>query len=167
MGTILGNGDGTFRNWVVVDASNFDSSVAVADLNADGKSDLLALSFPVVPSARVFLGRGDDTFDLAQTIVFGRFGPAAAAIGDFNGDHLADLAVTMPSNAVSILLNTTTDFTMSASELVSASVSPGQSATSTLTVGAANGFTGSGLVRLLGITQTRLCFTVLYQSGFG
>ncbi len=141
---VLGRGDGTFGAGAFIDSNNFDSFMTVADLNADGTPDLLALSFPVVPAARVFLGQGDGTFQLAQTVVFSSFGPGAAAIADFNGDLLPDLAVTMhPQNVVSILLNTTTDFTLSASALTPATVNPGQSATSSLTVGAANGFTGS------------------------
>jgi hypothetical protein len=141
---VLGRGDGTFGAGVFVDANNFDSFVMVADLNVDGIPDLLALSFPVVPAARVFLGQGNGTFQLAQTVVFSRFGPGAAAIADFNSDLLPDLAVTMhPPNVVSILLNTTTDFTLLASALTPAAVNPGQSSTSSLTVGAANGFAGS------------------------
>jgi FG-GAP-like repeat len=142
---VLGRGDGTFGAGAFVDSINFDWFVTVADLNADGTPDLLALSPSVVPAARVFLGQGNGTFQLAQTVVFSSFGPGAAAIADFNGDLLPDLAVTMHTqkNVVSILLNTTTDFTLSASALTPATVNPGQSATSSLTVGAANGFTGS------------------------
>jgi hypothetical protein len=139
-----GKGDGTFGGGAPIDGSNFDSFVTAGDLNADGLSDLVALSFAVVPAARVFLSRGDGKFQLAQTVVFNNFGPGAAAIGDFNGDHLPDLAVTMPPlNVVSILLNTTSDFTLSLSALTPEKIVPGGSATATLTAGGANGFNGS------------------------
>src|SRR5215469_4393766 len=105
----LGHGDGQFGPSTFVDAY-FDSFLAVDDINADGNTDLIALT-PAFHALRLFAGHGDGTFQSAQTVVFNNFGPAALAIGDFNGDQLHDLAVTMtPQNVVGILTNTTTDF---------------------------------------------------------
>jgi hypothetical protein len=140
----LGNGNGLFATRTFVDANNFDTFLAIDDINGDGNTDLIALSYPVTPALRLFVGHGDGTFQLAQTVVFQNFGPAAVAIGDFNGDQLHDLAVTMtPQNVVSILMNTTTDFSISASAIAPGKVSPGQSATSMLTSIGANGFGGA------------------------
>lgn len=139
----LGQGNGQFATSRVIDA-NFDTFLAVDDINEDGNADLIALHYPFSPTLRLFLGHGDGTFQLAQTVALQNFGPAAVAIGDFNGDQLHDLAVTMsPQNVVSILINTTTDFSISASPLAPGKVSPGRSSTSTITSVGANGFSGS------------------------
>jgi FG-GAP-like repeat len=116
----------------------------VNDLNEDGAPDVVGFSYPVTHALHIFLGLGDGTFHQPQTLVFSSFGPGGIAIGDFNGDGLADLAVTMsPQNVVSIFLNTTIDFALSLSALALPTVSPGQSDTSTVMTTAANGFTGS------------------------
>jgi len=52
----------------------------------------------------VFLGNGDGTFQSQVTYATGS-GPMSAAVGDFNGDGIPDLAVTnMWGNTVSVLL---------------------------------------------------------------
>jgi len=140
----LGNGDGAFGSREIIGGADFATSVMVNDLNQDGAPDVVGVSYPVTHALHIFLGLGDGTFHPPQTLVFSSFGPAGTAIGDFNGDGLPDLAVTMyPQNIVSIFLNTTIDFAVSLSALALPTVSPGQSDTSTVTTTAANGFTGS------------------------
>lgn len=89
---------------VVYDAGHMPWSVAVADLNGDGASDLVTADLRTHVS--VLLGRGDGTF---QDPVRYDAGPRPfnVAAADFNGDGLADLAVTNNTSAgtVSILLN--------------------------------------------------------------
>src|SRR5262249_3028339 len=63
-------------------------TVAVADLNGDGKLDLAVVnSFGI----SIHLGRGDGTFGTASNII-PSFTPNGLAIGDFSGDGILDLA---------------------------------------------------------------------------
>jgi hypothetical protein len=66
------------------------SEVEVADLNHDGKPDLIVANFGSVLG--VLLGNGDGTFKGALTYPAGLY-PFAAAVADVNGDGNADLLV--------------------------------------------------------------------------
>ncbi|HTS38093.1 MAG TPA: VCBS repeat-containing protein [Candidatus Solibacter sp.] len=134
----LGHGDGTFGAGAVVVKGlsvvhPWGGKIIVSDINNDGAPDLF------VDGLWVFLGQGDGTFQLAFTNAAGAEG---SAIGDFNGDGLPDLAETSASS-IAVLLNTTTDFALSASTLTPTTLSAGQSSTAKLTLNAANGFTGT------------------------
>jgi len=102
---LLGNGDGTFQPAVNYATSN-SIWAAVADLNGDGIPDIVVVEFDTPPAVTVFLGNGDGTFRLGVSYPTGgesRF----VGIGDFNGDHLLDLAVpSWQSDNVPVLLNT-------------------------------------------------------------
>jgi hypothetical protein len=95
---LLGNGDGTFGVPSVFN-SNFDfgpGSVAVGDLNGDGKLDIVS------SGVGVFLGNGDGTFK--PEVDYGG-GGASVALGDFNGDGVPDIVTARSSSSgVSILL---------------------------------------------------------------
>lgn len=86
---LLGNGDGTFAPNVGYEAAQLTSSVAVGDVNRDGKLDLVATGFQIGQSFMVFLGNGDGTFR-AKIDLTG--GGESVAIGDLNGDGNPDLA---------------------------------------------------------------------------
>jgi hypothetical protein len=97
---LLGNGDGTFRATTEFITGSDRASVAAADLNADGRPDLLVCSSVV----RVSLGNGDGTFGTMTDIAAGG-GTGSLAIGDLNADGRPDLAVSHPtSGMVSVLL---------------------------------------------------------------
>src|SRR6266705_2655777 len=101
---LLGNGDGTFRPAPNLTVGNGPAGVAVADLNGDGKPDLVVANFDD-NTLSVLLGNGDGTFRAAQT--FGGVGPKpqTVAVGDFNGDGKPDLvAPNYGSNSISVLL---------------------------------------------------------------
>lgn len=89
-GVLLGNGDGTFQAAVTYSSSGEAVSVAVADVNGDGKPDLLLAD----GSADVLLGNGDGTFQTGVSYYNSDGSPASAiAVGDVNGDGKPDLLV--------------------------------------------------------------------------
>jgi hypothetical protein len=93
----------SFRYQAVETSTVTHDSVAVADLNRDGKSDLVIANYNDA-SVSVFLGRGDGTF-VAETRYGVKSAPTSVAIADFNGDGTPDLAVaSYGSSQVSVLL---------------------------------------------------------------
>jgi hypothetical protein len=89
---LLGNGDGSFRTNVDYTIGTRATSVAIGDLNGDGKPDLAVSDFGAGTVA-VLLGNGDGTFQAAVKYAAIKGGAAGVAIGDFNGDGKPDLAV--------------------------------------------------------------------------
>ncbi len=105
VGLLLGNGDGTFRQQPDVPA-NAPLWVAAADLNGDGKQDLVGANILFPTGVTVVMGNGDGTFQPPTLYPDGdlnRF----VAVGDFNGDHRPDIVVAEYGAAnVTVLLNT-------------------------------------------------------------
>jgi hypothetical protein len=104
---LLGNGDGTFQQAVVYPVVAA-YGVTAGDLSGDGKIDLAVASFGdgAAPGVYVFDGNGDGTFQTAQYFPAGKE-PRFVAFGDFNGDHMTDLAVAdFELSEIDILLNT-------------------------------------------------------------
>jgi hypothetical protein len=89
---LLGNGDGTFgapQGWEVGAAAQ---QVDIADLNGDGKPDLVTTN--LYSNVKVLLGNGNGTFQPAQTVSPGGPNAQGQVVGDVNGDGKLDLAVT-------------------------------------------------------------------------
>ena len=78
-------------------------SVAIGDLNGDGKPDLATVNYD--PSTvSVLIGSGDGTFGAHTDFPTG-VRPTSVAMGDLNGDGKPDLAVANSSSStVSVLL---------------------------------------------------------------
>jgi hypothetical protein len=77
------------------------NAVAVADVNGDGKLDLVTvnatLAHPNIFDLSVLLGNGDGTFQPAVTMNL-PFAGANLVVADMNGDHIPDLVITAESD---------------------------------------------------------------------
>ena len=150
----FGNGDATFGVSSGI-RGLFSSSVATADVNGDGKLDLIGLehfdpqNLPI--EIQFMLGNGNGGFQDVPNPCTQSTGcvqlstvPAWLAVADLNADDSFDLIVTNPvANTISVLLNSIgamPDFSLLASALTPSSVTAGQSATGTVTVTPSGGF---------------------------
>ena len=103
----LGNGDGTFQPAMVSASGTGNASVqtlAVGDFNGDGHLDLATVNYSGVPSSTnvaILLGAGNG--GLATPVYYPITAVTFAAVGDFNGDGVADL-VTAGLGPVTIML---------------------------------------------------------------
>lgn len=87
----LGNGDGTFAGPFEADTGSFfPYTVGVADLNGDGKQDLIVTAWNIEGTVLVLLGNGDGTFSYGPDLVAG--GGPGLAFADFDGDGFLDMA---------------------------------------------------------------------------
>jgi hypothetical protein len=99
---LLGNGDGTFRSPVSYATGGYEPTLALGDLNGDGKLDL-AVADVGSSDVTALLGKGDGTF--APMVKYSTAQNAVSiALGDFNGDGKLDVAVPDGASGVFILL---------------------------------------------------------------
>ena len=92
MSVLLGNGDGTFRPAATYPSGGYDArSVAVADINHDGKADIVVANICAGPcffngegNFGVLLGNGDGTFQDVVTHDDGGNDAFSVAIADLN-----------------------------------------------------------------------------------
>jgi hypothetical protein len=90
LGVLLGNGDGTLQDSITTPLEYVPASVAVGDMNQDGKLD--AVVGNALGGATVLLGDGDGSFE--GGISYGSTGTASGmvALQDLNGDGKLDVA---------------------------------------------------------------------------
>lgn len=100
MGVLLGNGDGTFQIAVTYSSGGQTPfSVAAADVNSDGRPDLLVANWCgsnpncLIGLVGVLVGNGNGTFQPAVTYPTGGFGASSVVVEDINGDSKPDLLV--------------------------------------------------------------------------
>jgi hypothetical protein len=164
---LLGNGDGTFQiagNYQVgVQAFGFlITSIAVGDLNGDGRLDL-AVANAGSNSVSVLVGNGDGSFQPARNFAVDR-GPVFVAVGDVNGDGIPDLVTANSfthttgsyANSVTVLLGNG-DGTFQAARNYPAGLSP-----SSVAVGDYN---GDGRLDLA--VKNNWGITILFGQGDG
>ena len=109
---LLGNGDGTFSLRANPLVGIFPLNVAVADFNGDGHGDLV-ITLPCGTDGTcetnggvaILLGNGDGTFQPPAVYIGTGENTNGVAVGDFDGDHRADVvALDFATNDITIFL---------------------------------------------------------------
>jgi Bacterial Ig-like domain (group 3)/FG-GAP-like repeat len=119
--SLIGNGDGTFKfGQDITLPQSMGGTITIADVNNDGKPDVMIGGSQVMGKIGVFLGKGDGTFQPLIVSQFAASGSSFASLGyqfgvaDFNADGAMDLAVSDALNSVVYVLlgNNTGSFTL-------------------------------------------------------
>jgi hypothetical protein len=85
----LGNGNGTFKDQTTVATGDAPRSVALGDVNDDGRLDIITANRDS-STVSVLLGNGNGTFQTQTTFATGS-SPRSVALGDVNGDGRLDI----------------------------------------------------------------------------
>ena len=110
LGVLLGDGTGSFAlqtNAPSTGAYGAPQSIALADVNSDGRLDVLTVNY-TSSTLGVLLGNGAGGFGPATPFPVGA-NPVAVAVADFNGDGNPDLVTAnLFGNNVTVLLGSAT-----------------------------------------------------------
>src|SRR4030095_7825541 len=98
----IASADGSLQPATASRAGTGPQSVAVGDVNGDGKQDLLTANYGS-HNVRVLLGNGGGTFQNGVDYGAGPY-PFSVAVGDFNGNGRLDLVTANIGGSVSVLL---------------------------------------------------------------
>ena len=107
---LLGNGHGRFRRtgqFVAGPAGTTADTIASGDFNRDGTPDLVVVNNAInqFGNISILLGDGAGGFLLPVSYPVGGSTPVWAAVADFNGDHIPDLAISVTTtSSVAVLL---------------------------------------------------------------
>ncbi len=99
---VVGNGDGTFAPGTTLATGN-GRSVLLDDLDGDGRTDAAVVDQDTY-DLWFYPGNGDGTFDPVTRFAVGRL-PTALDAGDVDGDGIPDVAVSLKSDGISVLIS--------------------------------------------------------------
>jgi hypothetical protein len=138
---LLGNPDGTFRQFTNYTVAQTPITLAVADLNGDGIQDIVTANGQFANnSVSVLMGKGNGTFSALRVWTAGE-SPVAVAVGDVNGDGIPDVITAnsgpflSPAGSIGVLLGNGDGTLLAAPDLIVPG--PGPSVTAD--------FTGDGI----------------------
>jgi hypothetical protein len=92
LGVLFGSGDGKFGSLASYRAGTHVSSIAVASLRGDGRTDIVVTNENFPGGVTVFLNDGNGSFSKSNTYFAGT-NPASILVQDLNGDGIPDIAV--------------------------------------------------------------------------
>src|SRR5262249_36644426 len=90
-GTFLGRGDGNFGSFMLGVSGDMEGGIAAADLNKDGKMDIVAPIYEA-GGVDVTFGNGNGTFQQSPPLYQTTPSPYAVVVADLNGDGILDIA---------------------------------------------------------------------------
>jgi hypothetical protein len=108
---LLNSGNGTFGSPAPYYFGSYTSSVAVGDVNGDGRPDIMAIPSQYYGTVFVVLNNGDGTFGSPTGYSINGNNSSSVALGDLNNDGKLDIVVgsqydfSYSGGVVSVLLN--------------------------------------------------------------
>jgi hypothetical protein len=124
---LLGNGDGTFKSPISFAPGAEDSSLVDADMNGDGKIDLVVGDYT---GFSVWLGNGDGTFSSGAAVTVTGAKGVSVAVGSFKTGALPGVAARTYNNAFVFLQGVSPVVSLGATSLTFSPQAPGTTSSS-------------------------------------